>query len=68
MAIFVGGAVGTLVALRCPHCKEVQARAKKPGGGRAQYRCRNCHRVFSREEGEESMRARESATRRRART
>jgi len=29
MAIFTGGALGTLIKLRCPHCREVQARARQ---------------------------------------
>jgi transposase-like protein len=51
MAVFTGGAQGTLVRLRCPRCGEVQARAKKPGGGGAKYRCRVCHTTFTRDAG-----------------
>ena len=63
MAIFVGDVVGGLAELRCPHCKQIQTRAKKPGGAHAQYRCGNCHRVFSRREGEQAMRPRERVAR-----
>ena len=52
MSIFVGGAHGALVKLKCPHCGEVQARARKPQGG--VYACRRCHRRFARTEGEAS--------------
>jgi transposase-like protein len=52
MALFSGGALGTLVRLRCPSCGTVQARAKKPGGGKVKYRCHSCHRSFTREDGE----------------
>ena len=52
MALFTGGAQGALVRLRCPACREVQARARKPGGGAVRYRCRACHTTFTREAGE----------------
>jgi transposase-like protein len=52
MALFVGGAQGALVRLRCPSCGEVQARARKPGGGTVKYRCRRCYKLFTREAGE----------------
>ncbi|HTQ03970.1 MAG TPA: hypothetical protein VMI54_08935 [Polyangiaceae bacterium] len=52
MALFTGGAQGALVRLRCPSCGEVQARARKPGGGTVKYRCRRCYKLFTREEGE----------------
>lgn len=51
MALFVGGAQGTLLRLKCPRCGEVQVRARKPGGGRAKYRCRRCFTTFTREAG-----------------
>jgi transposase-like protein len=57
MAVFTGGAVGTLILLRCPHCRAKQARARKPGGGKTRYRCRECHKSFSRADGEREMKA-----------
>jgi len=44
MVIFAatGGAHGTLVRLKCPHCDTVQARAR----GKKRYRCSACHRYF----------------------
>jgi len=50
MGIYVGGALGALLRLTCPHCHEVQARARKPRG--SVYACRRCHKRFSREDGE----------------
>lgn len=52
MALFTGGAYGTLVRLKCPSCRTVQARARKPGGEKAKYRCSVCHTTFTRAEGE----------------
>lgn len=57
MAVFTGGAVGTLILLRCPECREKQARARKPGGGSVKYRCRKCHKTFSRAQGEAELKA-----------
>ncbi|MFO0571706.1 MAG: hypothetical protein U0263_39140 [Polyangiaceae bacterium] len=56
MAVFTGGALGALVKLRCPHCHELQVRARKPSGSR--YACRKCHKRFDREAGEEAARRR----------
>ena len=64
MAIFTGGAQGTLVRVRCPRCREIQARAKKPGGGRVKYRCPYCHTTFTREEGERLAKASRATTKR----
>jgi hypothetical protein len=50
MAIFTGGALGTLIRLTCPNCGEVQARARKRD--RHKYDCRVCHRRFSAAEGQ----------------
>jgi transposase-like protein len=58
VALFTGGAFGTLIRLRCPSCGTVQARAKKPGGGKVKYRCQKCHTTFTREDGERSAKAR----------
>jgi transposase-like protein len=44
-----GASRGAVLALRCPHCGERQARERKNQG--ASYRCRRCHRCFTREEG-----------------
>jgi len=57
MAVFTGGSMGTLILLRCPHCREKQARARKPGGGSAQFRCRKCYKTFSRGQGEAELKA-----------
>jgi len=51
MALFTGGAQGTLLRLKCPKCGEVQVRARKPEGVRAKYRCRKCFTTFTREAG-----------------
>jgi transposase-like protein len=45
-----GASRGAVLALRCPHCGERQARARTSEEG-ATYRCRACHRTFTREEG-----------------
>ncbi|HVR18451.1 MAG TPA: hypothetical protein VMS65_02100 [Polyangiaceae bacterium] len=57
MAVFTGGAVGTLILLRCPHCRAKQARARKPGGGSVKYRCRECLKSFTRADGEREAKA-----------
>ena len=44
----VGGAHGSLVKLKCPHCDTVQARAR----GKPRYRCSACHRYFDAAEGQ----------------
>jgi transposase-like protein len=46
MAIF---SATSLVRLVCPHCGEVQARAKKKRFER--YACRRCHKRFTLAEG-----------------
>ena len=51
MTWHIWGAIrGALVRLRCPHCKEVQAR----GGGPQDkvYICRSCKKSFTRAQGE----------------
>jgi transposase-like protein len=58
MAVFTGGAIGALIVLKCPHCRDKQARARKPGGSSVKYRCRKCHKSFSRGEGEHELKAR----------
>jgi transposase-like protein len=57
MPFFIGAmARAALVKLACPHCGKVQARARKPLHER--YRCRYCHKLFTREEGEKQERDR----------
>jgi transposase-like protein len=51
MAVFAGAA---LVRLVCPHCGEVQARARKKKTER--YACRRCHRRFTLTEGSRKRR------------
>jgi transposase-like protein len=51
MALFTGGALGTLIRLKCPKCGEVQVRARKLGGAKAKYRCRKCFTTFARDAG-----------------
>jgi transposase-like protein len=58
MAVFTGGAIGTLILLVCPHCRAKQARARKPGGGSVKYRCHECYKMFSRAEGEREAKPR----------
>jgi transposase-like protein len=48
MSMFGGASRGAIVKLRCPHCREIQARAR----GQKKYTCRKCKKVFTREEGE----------------
>jgi transposase-like protein len=43
-----------IVALRCPACGHVQARARKKRGER--YACKSCHRLFTLEEGQQQSR------------
>jgi len=57
MAVFSGGSIGALILLRCPYCREKQARARKSGGGSTKYRCRKCYKTFSRAEGEAELKA-----------
>jgi DNA-directed RNA polymerase subunit RPC12/RpoP len=47
--IFGGASRGAVLELRCPHCGVVQARAREKAG--TTYRCRECKREFTREEG-----------------
>ena len=50
MPFFIGAmARAAMVKLTCPHCGKAQARARKPLPAR--YRCHQCHRIFTREEG-----------------
>jgi transposase-like protein len=42
-----------LLKLVCPHCRTPQSRAAKPRDER--YRCRKCHKLFTRREAERSM-------------
>ncbi|MFO0567054.1 MAG: hypothetical protein U0263_15405 [Polyangiaceae bacterium] len=48
--IFVGGAMGGMIRMVCPHCHEAQARARKPP--KSVYACRRCRKRFTREQGE----------------
>jgi hypothetical protein len=48
--IYGAAAAAALIKLACPHCGEVQARPRKPKGER--YRCRKCHHLFTREQGQ----------------
>jgi DNA-directed RNA polymerase subunit RPC12/RpoP len=49
MTTFLGAASrGAVVAVRCPKCGEVQARARGPAGTR--YVCRACGKRFTLEE------------------
>jgi transposase-like protein len=59
--IFGGASRGAVVALRCPHCGVVQARAREKEG--TSYVCKHCRKSFTREEGLAS--AAEAARRRR---
>jgi transposase-like protein len=56
MVIFASGAAGVLIRLVCPHCGEVQSRARKPP--RERYACRKCRKRFTREQGEPKANAR----------
>jgi len=47
--MFGASSRGALVQLQCPHCNAAQARAREKAGH--VYRCRDCHRSFTREEG-----------------
>lgn len=49
MPIFGGASRGAVLALRCPHCGTLQARAREKAG--TSYACKNCKRSFTREEG-----------------
>jgi transposase-like protein len=53
LLIFKTALAAALIKLACPHCAEVQARARKARGER--YRCRKCHRLFTRAEGEAAL-------------
>lgn len=48
----IAGAAG-LVRVACPHCGHQQVRGRI--GRKAVYVCRNCHRMFSRSEGEREV-------------
>ena len=61
-AIFSGGVLAAMVRLVCPHCREVQVRARKRR--RAVYVCRKCRKHFTREGAEDSVRV-EAVKRRR---
>ena len=50
MPIFGGASGGAVIKLRCPHCREIQARAR----GEKKYTCRKCKKVFTRKAGEEA--------------
>jgi transposase-like protein len=54
--IFTPSIAGALIRLVCPHCGEIQARARKPEGRR--YACRKCRKRFRREQGEDGARKR----------
>jgi transposase-like protein len=56
MVIFASGTAGVLIRLVCPHCGEVQSRARKPPKER--YACRKCRKRFTREQGEPKPNAR----------
>ncbi len=56
MAIFWSATAGAIIQLTCPHCGELQARARKPKGSR--YACRKCRKRFTREQGQGAGRAR----------
>jgi transposase-like protein len=47
--MFGASARGAILQLRCPHCDVLQARAREKEGH--SYRCRECKRAFTREEG-----------------
>lgn len=52
--LLLGALKAGSIALKCPHCGEVQLRARRPRG--QDVRCRNCHKLFRREEGETKQR------------
>ena len=54
--LLLGALKAGSVELKCPHCGEVQVRARRPRGH--DVRCRNCHKLFRREEGEKTYRQR----------
>lgn len=47
--MFGASSRGAILQLRCPHCDALQARAREKAGH--VYRCRDCNRSFTREEG-----------------
>jgi phage FluMu protein Com len=49
MAFLAGASRGAVIAVRCPRCGTIQARARKPEG--FTYECRACHATFTRAEG-----------------
>ncbi len=57
MVWIIGGAIkGAIIKLACPHCSEMQLRARAHHGGR--YRCRRCNKLFTKEEGEKQAKRR----------
>lgn len=60
MIVFGGASIGAVLKLRCPSCKEVQARARAPEG--TVYVCRACGHSFTREEGTPDQGTAEAAT------
>jgi transposase-like protein len=63
VAIFGAASRGAVLELRCPHCGIVQARARDKAD--VTYRCKSCHRPFTREQG--LAKAAEAAERHRSR-
>jgi transposase-like protein len=53
--IFSGASRGAVVAVVCPWCKELQARARIPEDD--PYECRACGRSFTRTDGERAAEA-----------
>jgi len=52
--LLLGAMDAALIKLACPHCTKVQLRAREPAGHN--YRCKQCHKLFSREDGEQAYR------------
>ncbi|MCA9631715.1 MAG: hypothetical protein KC766_28860 [Myxococcales bacterium] len=63
MAIFSGGSGATSEPLECPHCHEVQLRAKD--AHRLKLVCRSCKRSFLLAEGRERYAKSQALKRRR---
>lgn len=53
--IFASASVGAIVRMTCPHCGEVQARAR--ASEEATYECRRCGKPFTAAEGRASEQA-----------
>jgi transposase-like protein len=49
--IFAAASRGAVVRMTCPHCGEIQARAR--AGDDATYTCRKCGETFTAAEGKE---------------